>query len=142
MRIVIAAVLYFLAMGGVHAECTKRVVVSEKGDDGVTTGIVISSAQFKQAPKWFPGEGDPPLSISRAIEIADQWGQAAYRNFDSVQIDSVGLDQYGCPGDTKYWYYLVRFRTIKDGTPFFGGNFVAILFDGKLISPGRLADAP
>jgi hypothetical protein len=39
------------------------------GLDGTKIGILISEGQFAKAPSWSVGSGEPPLPISKAVEI-------------------------------------------------------------------------
>lgn len=138
MLITVITTVFMFVMSGAHAACSKRTVMSMKGDDGVLTGIVILAAQLERAPTWMPGQGEPPLSVARAVDIASRWGRTHYRSFDSARIDAVGLNEYGCPDHQKYWFYLVQFRLVKNGKHVWGGNFVAVLFDGTLVASRRL----
>lgn len=140
MQILITVIttIFMLVMSSAHAACSKRTVMSMRGEDGVLTGIVISTTQLEKAPTWTPGRGEPPLSVARAVDIASQWGRIHYRKFDSARIDAVGLNEYGCPSRKKYWFYLVQFRLVKNGKHVWGGNFVAVLLDGTLVASQRL----
>ena len=143
MRIAFAAIVLGLVSLSTTAEadCGKRAVISMKGADGVTMGIRISEAQFEKAPPWSPGHGEPPLSISRVVQIAENWAKTRYRGFDSAKIHNVSLTEFGCADERKHWYYLVQFLPIKDGKSTFSGDFAAVLLDGTLVGPSKLDNA-
>jgi hypothetical protein len=122
-----------------NPNCGKFPVMTSKLLDGTSVGVFISEAQFKKAPKW-SGSGEPPLSIGRAIEIAEKWGKAKYANYDSARIRGINLSEYGCPGQPSYWYYSIHFAPVKDGRSSYGGHYVVLLLDGTLIEPTKVKD--
>jgi hypothetical protein len=137
---VIALGASIFAQGDVWG-CATRPVMTTKLDDGTTMGVLVSDAQFKKAPAWAPGHGDPPLSIAKVVEIAEKWARTHYQGYDSAEIQTVSLSRSGCFDEPRYWYYLVHFVPIKNGKPSMGSSFAAVLFDGTLIGPTKVKDA-
>ena len=135
MRIFAFAVL-MLSSGLAHAGCGDRPVMTTQKEDGTTIGVVITEEQQNKAPKWKPGSGEPPLSLSKAIDAALAWGKKNYKRYDDVQVQSISLSAIGCSTAKDKWYYLVHFSPIIDGNALYGsGYFAGVLMDGTVIGP-------
>ena len=103
-------------------------------DDGTRVELIVDSALVEKTPAWHPGQGEPPLSLARAIEIGAAWGKDRYKRFDSVEIREISLRSMGCSALRDRWYYVVDFTPVMDGNRMFGSfNWAAVLFDGTVI---------
>ena len=143
MRAVAWIVVGTFASLGAWANCqSPRTLMAERNNDGTVVGLVVTPAQFARAPTWKPGKGEPPLSISRVVEVARAWGKTQFKGYDSFEVRSISLNQSGCtPGET-YWYYLVVFTPVSAGKPAHGnGQFAGVLLDGTVIGPTAVKDA-
>lgn len=117
-------------------DCGDHPVMTTTKDDGTTIGIVISDEQRKKSPAWEIESGEPPLSISKAVAAATDWGKKTYTRFDDVRIHSISLSSIGCHSVKDKWYYLVSLSPIIDGNAVYGsGYFAAVLMDGTVIGP-------
>jgi hypothetical protein len=123
------------------SDCGKRPVMTTTRQDGTKVGVLISDAQFAKAPSWSIGDGEPPLPISKAVEIGRKWAAVEYKRYDSVRIQSISLSQSSCMSDSRKWYYMLHFVPVMDGNPVYGGgNFAAVLLDGTIVGPTQLKD--
>ena len=134
IRLTICILLCMIASTAIA--CGDRPVYSTTGEGGMTVGLFLSDADFENAPQWSPGEGEPPISISRAVENALNWAAARYSRYDSIRVSGITLAWYRCSALPPAWYYKV------DITPMMDGNdvrdfraWVAVLFDGTTIGP-------
>ena len=126
---------------GAAKGCGGRPVVTTKLDDGTVIAIVVTEAQFKKAPSWAPGKGEPPISIPKVVDLAEKWAKIQYKSYDSARIHSIDLIEFGCNEEPRYWYYRVSYLPMRDGRIISGGDFVAILLDGTTIGPTKVDDA-
>ena len=137
MRIAVA-VLLGAASAAAYAgpDCGNHPVMTMTKDDGTTIGIVISDERRKKFPAWKIGSGEPPLSISKAVAAATDWGKKTYTRIDDVRIHSISLSSISCLSVKDKWYYLVSFSPIIDGNAVYGsGYFAAVLMDGTVVGP-------
>ena len=142
MKQVSLALLALTVCGSALADCGGYPVITTTKEDGTRVGVIVTDAQFKKSPAWSPGKGEPPLSISRVVEIAQKWAASQFKRYDSVQIQGINLSEYGCPSTTKHWYYVVHFAPVIDGNRVFsGGQFAVILMDGTIVGPTVVKDA-
>jgi hypothetical protein len=112
--------------------CDDRPVMTTTDPDGNTTELFIPDDRLNKAPRWMPGQGEPPLPVSKAISIAQAWAGKAYSRFDSVRINEVTLARAGC-GEGQ-WYYRLDFSPVVDGNVLYGsGYWVAVLMDGTVV---------
>lgn len=118
--------------------CGHHAVISTTLDDGTEVGVFLTEAQMARAPEWSPGEGEPPLSVAKAVEVATKWARQTYTRYDDVRIESIGLNGYGCRRARENWYYVVHFTPVIDGNRLYGGgNFAAVLMDGTVVGPRK-----
>ena len=118
------------------ASCGDRPLITWQKEDGTSVGVVVTEEQQNKTPKWKMGAGDPPLSLTKAIDTALAWGTKNYKRYDSVQIHSISLNSIGCSAAKDKWYYLVHFAPVIDGNAIFGsGNMAAVLMDGTVVGP-------
>ena len=120
-------------------ECSKFPLLTTTKDDGSRIGLVASEEQLSNSATWKPGKGEPPLSVSKAVEIAEKWAKNEYKRYDSVKIEVITLSEYGCMSGKGYWYYTFHFAPIMDGSALHGsGHFAAVLMNGTVIGPVKL----
>lgn len=135
MRIAVLFIIS-IACGAANAGCGDRPVLTVQKEDGTTVGVVITTEQQDKTQKWVPGSGDPPLSLSKAIEVALSWAKTNYKRYDGVQLQSINLNSLGCSQTRDKWYYIVHFSPVIDGSALYGsGYFAAVLMDGTVIGP-------
>ncbi len=130
----IGAVVCMAAVSPLKAACGKTAVMSATGADGRKVELVLDSAIVERTPKWSPGAGEPPLSLTRATKAASAWAKKRYSRFDVVEIREVSLTSLGCTSSRNHWYYVFDFAPIMDGNRMYGsGNWAAVLMDGTII---------
>lgn len=121
------------------ADCGSRAVMTTTREDGTKIGVVVSDAQFANAPTWSPDKGEPPLSIAQVVKVSSTWAKEHFKRFDSVQVQSISLSEIGCTPGKRSWYYLVHFAPVIDGSRIYsGGHFAAVLMDGTVIGPTQV----
>jgi hypothetical protein len=140
--ILLSAFTFFWAMqlwAGDYS-CESRPMLTSTKEDGSKVGLFISSAQILNTPEWKPGSGEPPLALSKAVQLAQEWAKSEYKRYDGVQVRSIGLSEYGCPGYKGHWYYTVYFTPVIEGNVLYGSsNFAAVLMNGDVVGPIKLA---
>ena len=116
--------------------CGDRPVYSTTAGGGKTVGLFLSDADFENVPQWAPGEGEPPLSISAAIDHALAWATSRYSRYDSVRVSGVSMAWYRCFVRDPMWYYKIDSTpTMDDNDVRDYGAWVAVLFDGTTVGP-------
>jgi hypothetical protein len=124
------------ANAAAQTECGKHSVMSTEDDKGRRIELVLDSAKVAKTPRWTPGDGDPPLSLARAVTAALAWAKERYKRYDSVTIREIALVEYSCSSVTGRWYYRVDFMPMMEGSRLLGsGNFAAVLMDATVIAP-------
>lgn len=119
-------------------DCGKTSVMSSTDENGSKVELILDSAAVEKAPQWSPGAGEPPLSLTRAIEVASAWAKEKYARFDGVEIREISLTSLGCATSSKHWYYVFDFTPIMGGNRMFGGgNWGAVLMDGAVVGATR-----
>jgi hypothetical protein len=116
--------------------CGSHPMLTITKEDGSKVGLVISPDQVSNTPEWTPAMGEPPLALSKAVQLAEQWAKNEYKRYDGVQVRSINLGEYGCPAQKGHWYYTVYFAPVIDGNVLFGsGYFAAVLMNGTVVGP-------
>jgi hypothetical protein len=131
-----------LALADRAFACGDYAVFSVKTEEGAEIGLYLPAEQVAKTPEWEPGQGEPPLPLTAAIDAALQWAKTKYAKFDSVGIRDVELRPASCGSDSKRWYYIFNFSLYLDGSALFGsGQFAAVLMDGAVVEPRRQSTA-
>lgn len=119
-----------------EASCGSQAMVTIAKADGSKSGLIIAPTQISSSPAWSPETGEPPLPLSKAVQLATEWAKKEHKRFDGVQVRGVNVTPYGCPTPKDRWYYTVHFAPIIDSIPLLApGYFVAVLMDGTIIGP-------
>ena len=114
--------------------CGDEAVMYSIDEDGRKVELVLSSTAMLGTKEWVPGRGEPPLSISKATQLAKDWAKKRYSRFDRVDIDQIALVRFTCSTVSNRWYYRFDFTPVIDGSHSFGsGNWAAVLMDGTVI---------
>lgn len=109
--------------------------------DGTMVRIFALDAQINATKAWDMKESsDPPLPLSKALRIAQNWAAKTYKGFDQIRIGRISLNERRCGFSRGRWFYVFDFDPVKDGNLQLGTeHFVVILMDGRVIPPN---DAP
>ncbi|MCB1574167.1 MAG: hypothetical protein KDI80_09320 [Xanthomonadales bacterium] len=111
-------------------------VLTATGDDGTRVSLTIDGEKVANAPLWNVAQGDPPLSLAHASQIAAAWASKHYGDAGGFQIREITLRSFGCFPKNEYWYYIVNFTPIVNGKRTYEtGSFVAVLMDGSTAEP-------
>jgi hypothetical protein len=121
---------------GQEPSCGSQAMTTIAKADGAKLGLFISPAQMSNSPAWTPETGEPPLSVSKAVQLATEWAKKEYKRFDGVQARAINIGAYGCPTPKDRWFYTVHFTPIMDSIPLLvPGYFAGVLMDGTVIGP-------
>jgi len=114
--------------------CADRPFLTVQGPDGVKLGLSISEERLAGLPDWKPGESEPPLSISEAVEISTKWGTEYFSKYEAVFVSEIKLSQIRCSAEPSKWYYLIDVTPEFDGHAVHGAaRNVAVLLDGTIL---------
>ena len=100
---------------------------------GNTYSHKISAEDLADTPSWNPEQGDPPLSLRKALEIA----RGSLRRYKSkaevMSVEKIELRQMG----VEKWLYEVAFYCWKDVCEDKAGNGfrIYVKMDGSVIEP-------
>jgi hypothetical protein len=118
--------------------CGDSPVMTTTRDDGTQIRLVISEDDIVAAPAWNPINGEPPLGLSQAYQVAMNWAKANYTRYDDVKVREISLTKYSCYTTADRWYYTFDLIPTLDGNDLFGtGNWVAVLMNGRVVAPTR-----
>jgi len=106
--------------------------------DGVMTWWVVRRADVANTPDWSPGE-EPPLSLSKAVQLAELELQKYTKTPDAYRLDKVDFVPIGNPhmNEARKWFYVVTLeREYMHGGQRFdarGTLTIPVLLDGRVI---------
>jgi hypothetical protein len=105
------------------------------------TEFCISSADARRLPAWDPEKEEPPLAVSRAIEIGRAHAKSMRPKWDDAAI--VGIEiaplHIGADGPPWKWYYNLNISPSPYPESRYRGDFhLVILMDGTVVE-GRPA---
>ncbi len=105
-------------------------------DDGTRVSLVIEGAKLKDTPLWDLSNGEPPLSITRASEIAMKWAKEHFDDEGRIEVNMISLKSLRCGGRARHWYYVFDFSPVKnDQWSHEIGHWLAVLMDGSTVAP-------
>ncbi len=112
-----------------------------ESDAGLATNVwMVPIATLKKAPKWKLGEGDPPLGVGKAIELAKHWliSKGCDTNAWALELTIRPV------GPTDPEYQRICYYNIVFGGVGLYGHFkrCIILMDGTIVEPRWLAGRP
>jgi hypothetical protein len=55
--------------------CGSQAMMTMTKADGSKLGLFISFAQISSSPPWTPEAGEPPLALSKAVQLATEWAK-------------------------------------------------------------------
>ena len=111
-------------------------------DDGSTYLYVVTKQRYKATPEW-NGQGEPPLPLPKAIEIAKNFLRNRIQNNSRLQLSSVSLGQKAQVGEFKdKWHYTLGFeeRSADSEDRDIRGWTVLLLMDGSEVTPVKWQD--
>ena len=116
--------------------CGSQAMMTMTKGDGSKLALFIPPAQISNSPAWSPETSEPPLPVSKAVQLATEWAKKEHKRFDGVQVRGINLGTYGCPAPKDRWYYTIHFVPVMDTIPLMvPGYFVAVLMDGTILGP-------
>lgn len=107
--------------------------------DGTMVRIFALDDQINSTKPWdLKASGEPPLPLSKALRIAQDWAAKNYRGFDQIRIGRISLNERRCGFSRGRWFYVFDFDPVKDGKLLLGTeHFVVVLMDGRVIPPNK-----
>ena len=132
------AFLFVLTAAWSSLALARDVTLFGQGDMDTMYNWAVPSEKLEAQPQWSPSAGPPPLSIAKAVEIAETWIKKQYPEVRQFAIASVALGRANAwsSSTAERWYYRIEFYPIVGGKRLFGGQFIAVvLFDGSVVEP-------
>jgi len=131
----VASAFYFLSVD-TYSQDTKPAVRRTATFHGGSWAYKLTDRDFADTPSWNQDEGEPPLSVSRAVKVARENLPRFVKNAESWKMRMVTLQSMG----EEKWYYRIHFfcsgaacREIEDRV------FTAIVkFDGTIVEPKKV----
>lgn len=113
----------------------ERTVLVHRADaylGGSTNEWWLPVSQMERLPQW-RGEGDPPLSLKKALKIARKWITPQSGNGDVNQLLLRPLNPDGPGRYASTYFYVIEFCV----APY--GNHITcvVLMDGTVLNPKR-----
>jgi hypothetical protein len=107
--------------------------------DGKEYRYELNTDDVKDTPSWDLSDGEPPLSVVRAVEIGKFQLKKLIKRTGGWDVDVIKLHQ----ADRKKWYYEIHFTCIEIGcsAKAMGGFTILIKFDGVPVEP-KVTKAP
>ena len=103
--------------------------------DGTGVEYPVPKKRLLEAPGWTPGQGEPPLTIGQAVEIAEK--QASDIPRERIQVTQISLATRLAPDNTYRWYYSIEFYDrgkLGEALPPTLSR-VVVLLDGSVVNP-------
>lgn len=120
--------------------CGDPIVYSSTSQDGLRYEMSITQPALRDAPSWQPGQGEPPISIGKAANIASTWADKNRGHFGELRINELTLEDASCMYGDGHWYYRVEFFPMVGGKSVYTSRyFIAILMDGRVIESHKAA---
>lgn len=135
---VLIALLCFSGIAHSNPNPCDKIPVMHTEKNSIKYGLFITQQQILKAPKWSPESAEPPVSISKAFNIAKSKSKKIFPRYDVVNIKSISIHQYACDSINGYWYYQIQLIPVIEENEVAGAsNWVAVLMDGTLITPRK-----
>ncbi|MBK7933962.1 MAG: hypothetical protein IPK01_10775 [Acidobacteria bacterium] len=101
--------------------------------DGKEYRYELNTDAIKDTPSWNVSDGEPPLPIVRAVDIAKAQLKKLIKKTKGWDVDFVNLHQ----ADRKKWYYEIHFTCIEIGCSdkATGGFTILVKLDGSPVEP-------
>jgi len=130
-----ACALCFLSIC-TFAQETKTTVRRSASFRGDSYAYKLTDQDFANTPSWNQDEGEPPLSVSRAIKVARENLSRFVKNAETWKMRIVTLQSLG----EDKWYYRIIFSCSGVACREEGDRaFTAIVkMDGTLIEPKKV----
>jgi len=124
-------VAFSLSANPVHAQKSTLGVSYSFGDDEIS--YKLSSFDLTTTPSWKPEQGEPPVSLQRALEIAYTNLLRFVKNADDFKVKHIILSQLG----EDKWFYDFSFdcpvtECIKNSAQSFK---IMVKMDGEIVEP-------
>lgn len=117
------------ATGQCYADdCVPRSLVDAYDEDGTPTDVIPWQPQYIDAPSWNIEQGEPPLSISSAVNKALDWIKKKTKRSD-IRVLSVSLNSAGCADKWVYWVHFMPSSSGEMPKP----SMVVVLMDGTVV---------
>jgi hypothetical protein len=107
--------------------------------DGKEYKYELDTDSIKDTPSWKVSDGEPPLTVVRAVEIGKTQLAKFIKRTDGWDVDTIQLHQ----ADREKWYYEIHFSCIEVGcsSKAAGGFTILVKFDGVPLEP-KVTKAP
>ncbi|MGI8638779.1 MAG: hypothetical protein ACR2MG_02345 [Pyrinomonadaceae bacterium] len=125
------AVTFFLSLNAVQAQNSTHGASFSYGENEIS--YKVSDLDLAKTPFWKPEQGEPPVSLQRALEIARANLPRFVKNADDFKVRHIILSPLG----TDRWYYDFSFdcqgnECLKNSGRYFK---VLVKMDGEIVEP-------
>jgi len=128
MRLLILCASLGIAGTAIAEDCTPRSLAYSYDDAGKMTDTIPWQPQYNDAPSWNVEQGEPPLSISGAVNKALAWEKKNTKRND-IHVFNVSLMPGGCPDKWVYWVHFTSTAGGDQPNP----SMVIVLMDGTVV---------
>lgn len=133
------AVAIFLASSPAHCG---EIMAMRQTSNNETIELVIESSNLGNTKDW-EQSGSLPLSVESAMAIARGWLKETGKN--NAKIVSFKIQNSPCisVSHSNKWYFIIDYSYSEKSDQGLDDNWgvIAILFDGTVISPKKVAPA-
>jgi hypothetical protein len=106
-------------------------------DDGTQKYYAVTAEQLAQSPEW-DGNGEPPLRLSAAVELARKHLAKLHPEHDNFPLSSGRICATGTDAYSNRWYYSIEFRVTTKSTSQVDGKKLGVLLAGDLEVPDKV----
>ena len=133
MKSVLIILSLFLSLVGFPASAqlshTLPVEIVEVMDQS-RIALYLDTDEIDAIPEWRPGDGPPPLSLARVIELLQAYIERTPR-LKGGQIHEIEFKPIHNLESKNRWYYLAQLHSKASGKRL--SYYVAVLADGKIV---------
>jgi hypothetical protein len=104
--------------------------------DGAMYEYSVPKKVFVKLPAWNVEKDPPPLSITRALEIARKTTRAEYPELKELLPWTISINSVGAGERQSRWFYIFTMYPATNGERSANSNVTAVvLMDGTVVKP-------
>ena len=133
MRTTISIFFFLLCINVCRADDVVLDTYSAQNDSGKAVYYYcVTQARRDSQPAWEPGKQPIPLSIDKAIQVAQAWIKKQPWSENVQDINQITLEHASDPSGC--WFYSIDFDC-NDTQTSLHPNWVMVLLDGSVVEP-------
>jgi hypothetical protein len=124
-------ITFLLSANAIHAQKSTFGVNFNYGDNEIS--YKVSDFNFAKMPSWKPEQGEPPVSLQRALEIARANLPRFVNNPDDFKVKHIILSQLG----EDKWFYDFSFDCQGNACLKNSGRYfkMMVTMNGEIVEP-------